>query len=52
MEQIETEQLVIRNFTTDDANALYDSTGDAEMLKNCEPAYDFKKTKVFCTASA
>lgn len=47
IEQIETERLVIRNFISDDANALYDILGDAETMKNCEPAYDFEKTKDF-----
>ena len=47
IEQIETERLVIRNFISDDANDLYDILGDAETMKNCEPAYDFEKTKDF-----
>ena len=52
IEQIETERLVIRNFISDDANALYDILGDAETMKNCEPAYDFEKQKIFYIASA
>ena len=47
IEQIETKRLVIRNFTSDDANDLYDILGDAETMKYCEPAYDFEKTKDF-----
>ena len=47
IERIETERLVIRNFTPDDANDLYEILGDAETMKHCEPAYDFKKTKDF-----
>lgn len=47
IEQIETERLVIRNFTLDDADDLYDILGDAETMKNCEPAYDLEKTKDF-----
>lgn len=47
IDRIETERLVIRNFTPDDANDLYEILGDAETMKHCEPAYDFKKTKDF-----
>ncbi len=44
---METERLVIRNFTPDDANDLCDILGDAEAMKYCEPVYDLEKTKVF-----
>ena len=47
IEQIETERLIIRKFTSNDANDLYDILGDAETMKYCEPAYDFEKTKDF-----
>ena len=47
LEPIETERLVIRNFTTDDAHDLYEILGDAETMKHCEPAYDLEKTKDF-----
>lgn len=47
IEPIETERLVIRNFTSGDSNDLYDILGDAETMKNCEPAYDIEKTKDF-----
>lgn len=47
IEPIETKRLVIRNFTSDDANDLYDILGDAETMIKCEPAYDIEKTKVF-----
>ena len=47
IERIETDRLVIRNFTPDDANDLYEILGDAETMKHCEPAYDLKKTKDF-----
>lgn len=43
--QIETERLVIRNFTSDDVNDLYDILGDTETMKNCEPTYDIENTK-------
>ncbi|MCD7943365.1 MAG: GNAT family N-acetyltransferase [Clostridia bacterium] len=44
---IETTRLIIRNFTPDDADDLYEILGDSETMKNCEPAYDFQKTKEF-----
>ena len=47
IERIETDRLVIRNFTPDDANDLYEILGDAETMKHCEPAYDLEKTKDF-----
>ncbi len=47
IEQIETERLVIRHFTSDDVHDLYDILGDAETMKKCEPAYDVEKTKDF-----
>ncbi len=45
--RIETERLIIRNFMPDDADDLYEILGDAETMKNCEPAYDLQKTKEF-----
>lgn len=47
IEQIETTRLIIRNFTQNDAGDLQDILGDSETMKNCEPAYDFEKTKEF-----
>ncbi|MCD8314047.1 MAG: GNAT family N-acetyltransferase [Firmicutes bacterium] len=44
---IETTRLIIRNFTPDDVDDLYEILGDSETMKNCEPAYDFQKTKEF-----
>ncbi|MCD8056265.1 MAG: GNAT family N-acetyltransferase [Clostridiales bacterium] len=44
---IETTRLIIRNFTPDDADDLYEILGDSETMKNCESAYDFRKTKEF-----
>lgn len=45
--KIETTRLIIRNFTSDDADDLLEILGDAETMKNCEPAYDLQKTKEF-----
>ena len=39
--------MVIRDFTPKDAADLQDIFGDEETMKNCEPAYDFEKTKEF-----
>ncbi len=47
MREIETTRLIIRNFTPDDAGDLYEILGDAETMKNCEPAYNPQKTKAF-----
>lgn len=44
---IETERMTIRDFTADDADDLQEILGDAETMKNCEPAYDLEKTQKF-----
>lgn len=44
---IETNRMIIRDFSLDDADDLYDILGDAETMKYCEPAYSFEKTKRF-----
>lgn len=44
---IETQRLVIRNFTKEDADALHLILGDAETMKYSEPAYSFEKTVAF-----
>ncbi len=44
---METIRLILRNFTPDDADDLHEILGDAETMKNCEPAYDLPKTKEF-----
>lgn len=44
---IETPRLVLRDFTLADAADLHEILGDAETMKNCEPAYDFEKTQKF-----
>ena len=47
---IETTRMIIREFTPEDAVALHDILGDDETMANCEPAYDFEKTKDFLTS--
>lgn len=44
---IETARMVIRDFTINDINDMQDILGDAETMKNCEPAYTFEKTADF-----
>ena len=44
---IETPRTIIRNFTPEDAADLHDIFGDDETMENCEPAYDFEKTREF-----
>ena len=44
---IETERMILRDFCPDDVNDLHEILGDAETMRNCEPAYDFKKTRGF-----
>ena len=47
---IETPRMIIRNFTPEDVADLHDIFGDDETMENCEPAYDFEKTKGFLTS--
>ena len=47
---IETERLIIRDFTRSDAADLHDIFGDDETMENCEPAYDYEKTNEFLTS--
>lgn len=44
---IETDRMVVRDFTLEDAADLHEIFGDAETMKNCEPPYDSEKTKMF-----
>lgn len=44
---IETERLIIRDFSAGDVNDLHEILSDNETMKNCEPAYDLEKTKNF-----
>ena len=45
--RIETERLIIRDFEMEDAADLHEILGDDETMQNCEPAYDFQKTREF-----
>ncbi len=45
--QTETERTIIREFTMEDDTALLEIFGDAETMKNCEPAYDLAKVRNF-----
>jgi RimJ/RimL family protein N-acetyltransferase len=42
--------MIIRDFVPKDAADLHDIFGDDETMENCEPAYDFEKTKAFLTS--
>ena len=44
---IETNRMVIRDFTMNDLNDLQNILGDAEAMKNCEPEYSIEKTANF-----
>ena len=44
---IETPRMIIRDFTPGDAADLHEIFGDDETMENCEPAYDYEKTKEF-----
>ena len=45
--KIETDRLIIRNFSQGDAQDLYEILGDDETMEYCEPAYTFEKTEKF-----
>lgn len=47
---IDTPRMLIRSFCLDDAADLHEIFGDAETMKNCEPAYDPAKTKDFLSS--
>ena len=44
---IETDRMVIRDFTMNDVNDMQDILGDEETMKNCEPVYTIEKTADF-----
>ncbi len=44
---IETQRLLIRDYTMDDMKDLQDILGDQEVMKKCEPAYNPEKTADF-----
>lgn len=39
--------MIVRDFTLDDVGDLQEIFGDAETMRNCEPAYDLAKTEKF-----
>jgi len=47
---IDTPRMIIRDFIPEDAADLQEILGDDETMKNCEPAYDFERTKQFLTS--
>lgn len=52
MMNIETERMVIRDFTMNDINDMQDILGDAETMKNCSPHIRLRKQLIFCKNSA
>ena len=44
---IETHRLMIQDFAPEDAADLQEIFGDKETMANCEPVYDFEKTREF-----
>ena len=44
---LETQRMMIRCFTPEDAADLHEILGDDDTMEYCEPAYDFEKTKEF-----
>ena len=44
---LETQRMMIRSFTPEDATDLHEILGDDDTMEYCEPAYDFEKTKEF-----
>ena len=44
---IETQRMIIREYTMGDSEDLYEIFGNAEVMKHCEPAYRPEKTTDF-----
>ncbi len=44
---IETQRMIIREYTMGDSEDLYEIFGNAEVMKPCEPAYSPEKTTDF-----
>lgn len=44
---IETQRMLIRDYTMDDVKDLHDIFGNTEVMKNCEHAYTLEKTSDF-----
>lgn len=42
-----TEHCIIRNFTTNDADELYETLSNEEVMEYIEPVFDMKRTKEF-----
>ena len=47
---LETERMILRDFTIDDLKDLHEIFGDNEVMLNIEPAYDEGKTEEFLRA--
>lgn len=47
---LKTNRMIIRAFISEDAADLHEILGDDETMENCEPAYDFEKTKAFLSS--
>ena len=50
--RIETDRLIIREFTMADANDLQEILGDEETMKIASPRIPRKKRRIFCKPSA
>ena len=46
---LETDRMILRDFTINDLNDLHEIFGDAEVMRNTEPPYDREKTERFLT---
>jgi len=46
-EYIETERLIVRNFTEKDVDDLFETLSDEAVMKYIEPPFDMEKTKEF-----
>lgn len=44
---IETDRMIVRDFTMNDVNDMYEIFGDDETMRNCESAYTIEKTAEF-----
>lgn len=47
---IETERMLIRDFTPEDVYELHEILGDEETMKGCEAAYELEKTRAFLSS--
>lgn len=44
---LETNRMIVRNFTVNDVNDLHEIFGDDKTMEQCEPAYSFENTEKF-----